>query len=163
MNRTEAISRLREIGWTVKEKNGHAFRLPAVIMSRYPKLPLSLVDFLSGLVICADNSKTSWFLCQSDYDGTSNSAFRWDEWEQLSLKAAYGDVKWIKETRVFWDCHFPFLFSVHSGYAFRAICITGDQFGQVVEGHEPEFEEVWFVADSFEAFLPKFIDLNQSP
>ena len=133
MNRAAIIGQLREQGWTVDEQPRELFRLPAAIAARYPRLPDSLVEFLSGLKQCADGSQTTWFLCQCDYEGTSGSAFRWDEWEHLSLDAARGDAGYISEIRAFWDSHFPFLFSVHSGYAYHAVCTAADRFGQVVE------------------------------
>jgi hypothetical protein len=165
MNRAAIITHLREQGWTVEAQEGQSFRLPATIAARYPRLPDSLVEFLSGLKQCADASKTTWFLCQSDYEGTSGSAFRWDEWERLSLDAARGDAGYISEIRAFWDSHFPVLFSVHSGYAFHAVCTASGRFGQVVEGHEPEFEEVLPIADSFESFITAFThaDRNTEP
>src|SRR6185369_17380775 len=98
------------------------FRLPATIAARYPRLPNPLVEFLSGLARCVDSSQTTWFLCQCDYEGKSDSAFRWNEWEQLSLDAARGDGGYISAICAFWDSHFPFLFSVHSGYAYHAVC-----------------------------------------
>lgn len=157
-----AISQLREQGWTVQEQAGDRFRLPSVIAARYPRLPNSLVEFLSGLTQCVDSSQTTWFLCQSDYEGTSGSAFRWDEWEKLSLDAADGDDGFITDIRAFWDSHFPFMFSVHSGYAYRAVCTVGEAFGQVVEGYEPLFEEASPVADSFESFLPTLLNAKRN-
>jgi hypothetical protein len=162
MNRAAAISQLREQGWTVEDRVGQAFRLPTATAARYPRLPDSLVEFLSGLTQCVDGSQTTWFLCQSDYEGTSGAAFRWDEWEQLSLDAARGDAKLITEIRAFWDCHFPFLFSVHSGYAYHAVCTADDRFGKVVEGYEPEFEEALPVADSFESFMTAFLNAKRN-
>ena len=156
MNRAAIITQLREQGWTVEAHEGQSFRLPAIIAARYPRLPASLAEFLSGLKQCVDSSQTTWFLCQCDYEGTSGSAFRWDEWEQLSLDAADGDAGFSSEIRAFWDSHFPFLFSVHSGYAYHAVCTAADHFGQVVEGYEPAFEEVVPVADSFESFIARF-------
>jgi hypothetical protein len=50
------------------------------------------------------------------------------------------------------------LFSVHDGYAYHAVCTDDDRFGQVVEGHEPLFEEALPVADSFESFLSAFLN-----
>lgn len=157
MNRAAAINQLREQGWTVEDQIGQAFRLPTAIAVRYPRLPDSLVEFLSGLTQCVDSSQTTWLLCQTDYEGTSVAAFRWDEWEQLSLDAARGDPNLITEIRAFWDCHFPFLYSVHSGYAYHAICTDSDRFGQVVEGCEPLFEETSPIAESFESFLPTLL------
>lgn len=162
MNRAAAISQLREQGWTVAEQAGRTFRLPPTIADRYPRLPGSLVEFLSGLTQCVDGSQTIWFLSQSDYEGTSGAAFRWDEWEQLSLDAARGDAKIITEIRAFWDSHFPFMFSVHSGYAYHAVCTDRDRFGQIVEGYEPEFEEALPVADSFESFMATFLNTKRN-
>lgn len=162
MNRAAVITQLREQGWTVEAQAGQPFRLPATIANRYPRLPDSLVEFLSGLKQCVDRSQTTWFLCQCDYEGTSGSAFRWDEWEQLSLDSARGDADYIAEIRAFWDSHFPILFSVHSGYAYHAVCTASDRFGQVVEGFEPAFEEVLPVADSFESFITTFTDARRS-
>jgi hypothetical protein len=158
MNRATAIHQLRLRGWTVQEKPGQTFHLPVAISARYPRLPDSLFEFLSGLTQCVDQSQTTWFLCQSDYEGTSGAAFRWNEWEQLTLEAAQDDPKCKAEVRAFWDVHFPFLISVHSGYAYHAVCISTDRFGQVVEGSEPLFEETSPVADSFESFLKKFLN-----
>jgi hypothetical protein len=162
MNRATAIRQLRARGWTVEERVGTTFHLPATAAARYPSLPISLVQFLSGLTSCADSSQTTWFLCQGDFEGTSNSAFTWDEWEQLSLDSARGDARLITNIRKFWDSHFPFLFSIHSGYGFHAVCTADDQFGRVVAGYEPEFEQVSPVADSFEGFLATFLDANQN-
>ncbi len=156
MNRAAVIAQLRDQGWNVEIEDGRPFRLPDIVAERYPRLPDSLADFLSGLTQCANRSQTKWFLCQCDFEGRSDSAFRWDEWEQLSLDAARGDASYISEIRSFWDSHFPFLLSVHSGYAFHAVCTSPDRFGQVVEGFEPAFEEVLTVAESFESFVAKF-------
>ena len=157
MNRAAIISRLRESGWTVEEQSGRSFQLPPDIAARYPRLPEALIEFLSGLTLCMDSSQKTWFLCQGDFEGSSGSAFRWDEWERLSLDAARGDARLISEIRGFWDTHFPFLFSVHSGYAYHAACTAGDRFGHVVVGGEPEFEEAQPVADSFESFLEELL------
>jgi len=162
MERAIAINQLREEGWTVVEQAGHTFRLPASIAARYPRLPATLVAFLSGLKECVDGSQATWFLCQSDYEGTSGYAFRWDEWEQLSLESAGDDDKINAEIRAFWDCHFPFMFSVHSGYEYHAVCTGDDRFGQIVKGYEPEFEEALPVADSFESFLIAFLSAKRN-
>ncbi len=116
---------------------------------------------MSGLSLCTDATQTTWFLCQQDYNSGSSRAFSWDEWEQLSLRAADGKPEWIAEIRSFWDTHFPFMYSVHSGYAFYAVCTAEDGFGKIVEGYEPEFEDVTEVADSFDEFLNMFT--HESP
>lgn len=153
MNQTAILSQLQSCGWTVAVEPCHVFQLPDSIAVRYPRLPPSLVEFLSGLRQCVDPSETRWFLCQSDYDGTGDSAFRWDEWEQLSLEAAGDDAEAIAAVQSFWDEHFPIVLSIGSGYAFYAVSMAAETFGQIVEGYEPEFEEVSVVAGSFESFI----------
>ena len=161
MSQASFIQQLQKQGWTVEAQAETAFLLLPVIAARYPRLPDSLVDFLSGLSLCADVTKTTWFLCQRDYDGRGDSAFRWDEWEQLSLSAANGQPELVTEIRSFWDTHFPFMFSVRSGYAYHAVCTSEDEFGKIVKGCEPEFEEVSQVAGSFDEFLSMFV--HESP
>ena len=159
MNRTEAIQQLRQLGWTIEEGAASRFELPPAISARYPRLPEALTEFLSGLSTCTNRDQTAWFLCKHDYCGTSESAFRWDEFEQMSIEAAAADNDKTcrAEIRGFWDIHFPFMLSVQSGYAFYAVCTSPDRFGHVVEGCEPMFEEVSLVARSFPEFLRRFL------
>jgi hypothetical protein len=83
-------------------------------------------------------------------------------WDGALIDAARGDPKFITGIRAFWDCHFPFMSSVYSGYAYHAICTGADQFWWVVEGYEPLFEEALPVADSFERFLARFLNAKRS-
>jgi hypothetical protein len=153
MTKRDILDQLQAHGWKIEAGGDWTFQLPPDIAIRYPKLPAFLVEFLSGLSLCANSTETTWFLCQSDYEGRSNSAFRWHEWEQMSLNAANGDSRDVAEIRKFWDSHFPFLFSVHSGYAFHAVCTSSTKFGEIVAGYEPAFEEAISVAETFEKFL----------
>lgn len=157
MKRADAILRLKQNGWKINEQPDAKFVLPPDVAVRYPNLPAPLIDFLAGLSSCADADETTWFLCQSDYNGTSDSAFSWDEWETLSLDCADDDEDVVGEIRQFWDTHFPFLFAVHSGYSFYAVRTAPDGFGQIVQGFEPEFEAVTVVAESFELFLDTLV------
>jgi hypothetical protein len=153
MDKAAIVRELKGRGWCVQEHLGSTFQLPPAIAARHPRLPESLVEFLSGLLACEDSTETRWFLCQCDYEGKSSSAFSWDEWEKLSLSAANGNPKEVAKVRAFWDCHFPFMLSVGSGYAFYAVCTMPDKWGWIVEGYGPDFEEVVPVAKSFEEFL----------
>ena len=153
MNRADILARFRRRGWTVEERPRSRLRLPDPIAARYPNLPVALVEFLGGLSSCDNASQTAWFLCEADYWGTSGAAFRWDEWERMSLAAWDGDRHGIAKVQAFWDSHFPFMLSVQFGYAYYAVCTTADEFGRVVTGREPEFEYVSPVAESFELFL----------
>jgi hypothetical protein len=158
VNRSETIEQLRQRGWTIEETSSKAFELPAAISARYPRLPAALTAFLSNLLTCVSRDQTVWFLCRRDYAGTSDSAFRWDEFERMSIQFAEDDEETRAAIRLFWDTHFPFMLSVRNGYAFYAIRTSSDRFGEVVEGCEPIFEEVSKVADSFTDFIRRFLD-----
>jgi hypothetical protein len=75
----------------------------------------------------------------------------------MSLDAADGDIRLVTAIRKFWDSHLLFLFSVRGGYSYHAIRTAEPGFGCVVEGREPEFEEAWVVAESFDEFLASLI------
>jgi hypothetical protein len=160
MNIDVLAERLRSIGWMTSLKNRPSFALPVGLQRRYPNLPPALVDFLSHVASCIDEKETSWFLCESDYDGKSDSAFRWNEWECISLEAATGDPALVSKITSFWDHHFPFILSVGSGYAYRAVCLDRELFGKVVEGAEPEFEEATVIANSFEDFISDMLEFK---
>ncbi len=153
VRRADIFERLRLRGWTVEERPDYTLRLPQEVAARHPELPTPLCEFLGGLIACEDKSQTAWFLCEGDYCGTSGAAFRWDEWERMSLVAADGDADVVARVRDFWDSHLPFLLSVRDGYAYYAVRTKGDGFGWVVAGREPEFEETSVVAQSFDQFL----------
>lgn len=160
MKRTEFLHRLKARGWKVgeEEEGPCRFQVPIAIAARHLNLPEDFVEFLSGLGSCVSADETTWFLCRSDYEGRSDSAFRWDEWEQMSIDAAEEDADDLAVVRGFWDEHLPFLLSVGDGYAYYAIRTASEGFGRVVEGHEPMFEEASVVAESFSEFFVQLID-----
>jgi hypothetical protein len=156
--RAEIIRRLQKQGWNVTKRPGRSLRLPPEVTARHPKLPESLTKFLGGLSSCENQTQTAWFLCEADYSGMSGSAFRWDEWERMSLEAAVDDRRLREAVSGFWNEHLPFLLSVRDGYAYFAVRTADDGYGQVVSGREPEFEEASAVASSFEEFLSLLAD-----
>jgi hypothetical protein len=95
----------------------------------------------------------TWILCQADYEGRSGSTWAWNEFECMSLEAVGDDVALASQIVAFWDAHFPFYISVAGQYSYCAVSLDPDDFGTVVEGFEPEFEEVLVVADSFSEFI----------
>ncbi len=135
--------------WTVLRHTTDA-ELPAVVLSRYGRVPQPYLWFLRATALLATPDETGWFNCKSDFEGASDSAFKWNELEIISLQAARDDEGWKQRVTQFWDTHLPVFISVKSGYAFYAID-TGN--GAVVYGYEPEFEEVEAVASSFLEFL----------
>ncbi|WP_370511691.1 hypothetical protein [Brevibacillus sp. AG162] len=50
----------------------------------------------------------------------------------------------------------PIALSVRNGYTYYAIDL-GNEFGSIVCGSEPEFEEVEHIASSFDQFLDKIM------
>ena len=82
--------------------------------------------------------------------GQTDSAFRWNEWELLSLEAAGDDAAWRAEILAFWDAHLPIVLSVAEGYAYYALSLPD---GAVIQGSEPEFEDCRTAAPSFRDFM----------
>jgi hypothetical protein len=147
------IAELMRLGWAIEERHAQQFQLPPEVSARHPQLPTTLLHFLGNLVSCVNPEETAWFLCEADFYNTDESAFRWNEWELISLEAAGDDSTLKSEILSFWDHHFPFMLSVTNGYSYYAIDTSPAHFGRVVMGLEPAFEEVDVVAESFEQFL----------
>jgi hypothetical protein len=162
--KTPTLEALQNAGWHLDIKEGK-FQLPAPLQQRYPRLPQSLIDFLSGLQLCRNTGDTAWFLCKEDYEGTTESAFRWNEFELMELEWASqdNDTEWQATVKEFWDKHFPFLLSVKTGYAFFAVSLKEHNFGAVVHGYEPEFPDVSEQSPSFEEFLDCLVKAVQEP
>lgn len=162
--KTQTLEALQNAGWLVEIKKGK-FQLPAPLQQRYPRLPQPLINFLSGLQLCRNPGDTAWFLCQADYEGTSESAFQWNEFELMELEWASkdNDTAWQAEVKEFWNKHFPFMLSVKTGYAYFAVSLQEHNFGRVVHGYEPEFLEVSDEAPSFDAFLVALVEAVREP
>ncbi len=99
--------------------------------------------------MCYTN-ETTWFICENEFNNSSDTEFKWNEYELLSLEAAMEDAVWKSEITTWWDNHLPIVMSVEGGYSFYAIDLTS---GAIVRGYEPEFEEVDKVANNLEEFL----------
>ena len=87
----KAIQDLKAKGWTVTEAKHHAARLPIHVTERYKRIPDELLDVLSGIEECVAPDEKAWLLCQPDFEETSDSAFKWNGFELLSLEAADDD------------------------------------------------------------------------
>ena len=156
----EILNKLKKKGWNIQVAETNEFSLPKELGERYPDIPSELKDFLSGLKKCVHPDETVWFLCQDDYWGTSNSAFKWNEWELLSLDAADGDEDFISDIKSFWDYHFPFYYSIHSGYQFIAVSLKQENYGSIVLGFEPEFEEAYEFKKDLSSFFTHLLNNN---
>lgn len=158
----EYLALLRSKGWTITEASGPA-QLNDGFRQRYPRIPGQYEKFLSRVGSCVNKDETVWFLCASDYNGTSEAGFAWNEFEKIDLEGAGDDREWRDETIAFWDNHLPFLLSVGGEYAHRSFRVTGEKFGSVVDGYE-ELTAVSDFATSFADFIRLHRDeLNEEP
>lgn len=158
ISRDVTLNMLRRDGWKIEESTDPMFELPGHLRERYPSLPSDLCDFLAGLESCRDSTETRWFLCKPDFYGNSGSAFRWNEFELQSLEAAGRDAQERSRIDIFWMTHFPFFLSVAGEYAFFACRLEPEEYGEIVHGREPEYEEATVVAPSFESFLQGLLE-----
>lgn len=141
-----------ENGWDVIKKEDGKLELNEDINSRYPKIPLEYISFLSYFKQIISPSEKSWFLCEDDYNSKTDVAFSWNEFEMISLEAAKEDDEWSQEIISWWNRYLPIVMSVHSGYSFYAIDLY-DNIGAIVKGREPEFEEVKVVTQNLKEFI----------
>ncbi len=160
-NYGSVLTRLRELGWTVV-CSASPRELPSDVQERYEWVPVDVRAIIGEVLAAESPDEKAWLLGAGDFDGSTGAAFKWNEWEQLSLDAAQGDPELVSGICAFWDTHFPVGMSTKRGYAYFALRRSDLQ---VVVGEEPEFEEsARAVAASFQAFLealaagdPKFV------
>ncbi|SDD65797.1 SMI1 / KNR4 family (SUKH-1) [Paenibacillus sp. CF095] len=141
-----------EKGWDIMRKSGSQSLLNSSITSRYKGLPDEYLEFINVVEKCVAPDEQTWFICEGEFNNSTETAFQWNEFEMLSLEAAEGDSIWQSEITAWWDRHLPIVMSLEDGYSFYAIDLTTDS-GAIVRGCEPEFEEVEKVSDSFGEFL----------
>lgn len=146
----ELFNCLRGRGWQIERYGDPAPGIPENIRQKYPAARRWFA-WISGVRSAVSSDETAWLLCAGDYAGQAETAFRWNEWERLSLENAAGNSDWEAEIRHFWDVHLPIVMSVRDGnYAYYAV---STETGAVVYGCEPEFEECRTAAGSLEEFL----------
>ena len=135
--------------WHIRVAENKAV-LPEEVTERYA-VPAEWLMFISDFECCSNLDDTVWFLTCEDYQ--NQKAFRWNEWELLSLESAQSETE-LSEIMQFWNQHFPVILSVKDGYAYYAVN-TAD--GSIISGSEPEFENSEIIADSFADFMQKII------
>jgi hypothetical protein len=154
MSLESLITSLERTGWDVQRK-GHALQLPPDVVSRYALLPPVWLRFVQQIERCVSPRQTAWFSTEADFSGASGSAYRWNEFERMSLEAAEGDRQIEAEIREFWTRHLPILTSVKSGYGYIAIRVN-EPGAPVIYGVEPEFEDASALANSLAEFFDIF-------
>ncbi|MDD2401770.1 MAG: SMI1/KNR4 family protein [Clostridia bacterium] len=139
-------------GWKVKENFEIKLELNDELINRYVKIPIEYKEFIGNVKQCISPNEKTWFICEDEYNDVSDFAFKWNEFEILSLEAAEGDEKWKAEITEWWNGYLPIVMSVENGYSFYAIDLKNN-IGAILKGCEPEFEEVEKVAQTLDEFL----------
>jgi hypothetical protein len=157
-----ALAALRALNWTV-QLAAERVPLPAAIDARYGAIPQAVRAFLEQLEVCTGGDERAWFLGSADYAGQGDSAFAWDEWERISADEA--DAMSAAQSRAFWDAHLPILQSVDGDYAYLAVCVdsASADYGHVVRGDGPAFEDASVVCRSFDELLSLIAAANAGP
>lgn len=143
---------LSKNGWTILRQSFYPYSLPECISSRYNNPPAEWMEFLNSICVCVNPDETVWFLCMNDFNRHGDDAFRWNEFEIISLQAAIDENDAERQSAIvkFWDNHLPVCLSVAGEYEYYAIRMSD---GVIVHGSEPEFEETTDVAPSFARFM----------
>lgn len=138
--------------WKVITNDNMDVMLSCEFQKRYKNIDTEYFEFLKCFKRVISKDERTWFLCADEYNESSDFAFKWNEFELLSLEATQDDDEWKKEIEEWWTNKLPIILSVKSGYSFYAIDLDSDT-GTIVKGIEPEFEETEIIANSFYEFL----------
>ncbi|MPQ49205.1 SMI1/KNR4 family protein [Marinifilum sp. N1E240] len=142
-------------GFIVKQRNT-VKGLSDEITQRYINIPKSYLNFLDQFDFLSNKEETFWFNSIGDFNYESDIAFKWNDFEIQSLDAFEGDIEEQKRIRDFWDKHLIIALSVKGEYQYLAICLNEENYGAIVYGAEPEFEESERVCENFEQLLTLF-------
>ena len=149
------ISFLEQNGWKTNLNEQREDSSSNEILKEYSNLPPEFIEMIEKYQCIVSEDDTVWFLCNADYNNETECAFKWNEFELMSLDAAQGDDDWQKEIEEWWSDKLPIVLSVRDGYSYYAID-TGNG-GTIINGWEPEFEEADVVAENFADFVSKII------
>lgn len=147
------IEAIKNIGFIVTERLERK-ELSSDFRNRYSNLPADYLEFLQQFQTITNESENVWFNSIEDFNGDSDSEFRWNEFEMMGLEALKDDEDSCDMIRQFWDNHIPILISVKGEYQYLCIDLSPENYGKIYYGVEPEFEEsAEFVCDSFNHLL----------
>ena len=114
------IEALKNIGFVVTERLERK-ELSSDLQNRYSELPADYQEFLQRFQTITNESDNVWFNSIEDFNGESDSGFRWNEFELMGLEALADDKESCDMIRLFWDSHIPILMSVKDGYQYLCI------------------------------------------
>lgn len=149
---------LSQNGWKLKLKDIPSIDFDGEIFKRHPNLPTDFAEFLSIVAYCANSTGNIWFVTGPSHCNDPKNTIPWNCYEKMSIEAfskynQYDELPWIKE---FWDAHLPFLISEKYGFAYLAIGTGVGNYGEIVRGREPEFEEAVTIYSSFTEFCEAY-------
>lgn len=147
------IEALRNRGFVVQERK-EANELSSDFLQRYNNLPTDYLKFLNEFQLITNKDDNAWFNSIEDFNGESDSGFRWNEYEMMSLKALGDDEEACNETRNFWNIHIPIAMVVEGEYQYLCIDLSPENYGKIYYGLEPEFEDsADYLCSSFNQLL----------
>ena len=132
--------------------------LSSDILKRYKNIPAEYLSFLKQFKQIANKEDTVCFNSIEDFNEETETDFKWNAFELMSLECFEDDDEEQGIIRNFWNNHIPIVLSV-TEYEYLAICLENDRYGEIVHGLEPEFEETSKICDNFE----QLIDLMKEP
>ncbi|CEK36546.1 SMI1 / KNR4 family [[Clostridium] sordellii] len=138
--------------WNIVESKQKDLNLNESILSRYKNIPNDYLEFLKEIKQVISPNEKTWFICEDEYNNNSDIAFKYNEFEILSLEVAEDDEEWKEEISTWWNKYLPIVMSVDGIYSFYAIDLINNH-GCIVKGYEPEFEAIEKVADNIKDFL----------
>lgn len=152
MEKDKLINLLKTNGWNFEPLD----KKYPLTNRRLEKAPDDLKEFVSSFSVLSNEEDTVWFLSLKDYETVSkDSEFAWNEFEKECLENAE-DNDDAREISEFWKNILPFLMSVDGQYAFIGMIVGKKNYGKIVYGCEPSYEDIEPVCDSFAEFIEMF-------
>lgn len=147
------IEVLQNRGFVIKRRT-KIKKLSPFFLQRYSNLPADYLKFLNEFQLITNEDDNAWFNSIEDFNGETDSGFRWNEFEIMSLDALKDDKEACKEICNFWNAHIPIAMAVEGEYQYLCIDLSPNNYGKIYYGLEPEFEDsADFVCDSFNQLL----------
>ncbi|WP_324027646.1 hypothetical protein QSV08_06765 [Maribacter sp. BPC-D8] len=134
-------------------KNRNLLEIPKKLVERYTNIPTEYFLFLKSFETITNSSDTAWFNSVQDFNEQSNNEYKWNEFEILSLEWSEDDDEELENVAEFWNRHIPILLSVKDGFQFLAISLTNENYGEIVHGQEPVFEEITKICNNFNELI----------
>lgn len=149
MSNDKFVEALVNLGWIFEEseKNGSNNRNKLLGIAK--GINENYYDWCFTFIALYSPDEKSWFVSADDFNGNTDLAFSWDEFEKISLDSCDNKEE-EKNVFDFWRSHLPVLMSTNNGYGYIALKLTGLDSGSFYYGFEPEFELPRKICDDFE-------------